>query len=186
MVATEQPSVKVGWQASDFELLSVDGNRYRLSEFTGANGTVVMFICNHCPYVQAIADRIARDAEELKSYGVASIAVMPNDVETYPTDSFEHMKKFAAQHGFGFPYVIDDTQTVAQAYDAVCTPDFFGFDSDLKLQYRGRLDSSRHQPAAAGARRELFEAMVEVSRTGKGPAQQNASIGCSIKWRDAA
>lgn len=186
MVATEQPSIDVGWQAPDFELLGVDENHYHLSEIKGANGTVVMFICNHCPYVQAIADRIARDSQELKSHGVESIAVMPNDIETYPTDSFDHMKDFAAKHGFGFPYVIDETQTVAQAYDAVCTPDFFGFNGDLQLQYRGRLDSSRNQPAAADARRELFEAMVEISRTGKGPAKQNASIGCSIKWRDAA
>jgi peroxiredoxin len=186
MVATETPPIEIGWQASEFELSGIDGNRYRLSEIKGSAGTIVMFICNHCPYVQAIADRIARDCEQLKSINVASIAVMPNDTDTYPADSLPRMKEFAEKHNFGFPYVIDETQAIARAYDAVCTPDFFGFDGDLQLQYRGRLDSSRNQPAAADARRELYEAMVEISLAGKGPAQQSASIGCSIKWRDAA
>ncbi len=186
MVATHQPLVDYGRMAPDFDLLGVDGNSYRLSEIKGTGGTVVMFICNHCPYVKAIGDRIARDCEELKQYGVASIAVMPNDTVTYPEDAFEHMKGFAKQFNFGFPYVIDETQEIGKAYGAVCTPDFFGFNADLKLQYRGRLDSSKNQPAAVDARRELFEAMVEISRSGIGPAEQIASIGCSIKWRDAA
>jgi peroxiredoxin len=186
MVATETPSVDIGWQALDFDLPGIDGKQYRLSEIKGSAGTVVMFICNHCPYVQAIADRIARDCEELRSYDIASIAVMPNDTDAYSADSLPHMKEFAAKYNFGFPYVVDETQAVARAYDAVCTPDFFGFNGDLQLQYRGRLDSSRNQPAAPDARRELFEAMLEIGRAGKGPAQQSASIGCSIKWRAAA
>ena len=186
MVATETPSVEIGWQASDFELPGVDGKQYRLSEIKGSAGTVVMFICNHCPYVQAIADRIARDCEELRSYDIASIAVMPNDTDVYSADSLPRMKEFAAKYNFGFPYVIDETQAIARAYDAVCTPDFFGFNGDLQLQYRGRLDSSRNQPAAPDAHRELFEAMLKIGRAGTGPAHQNASIGCSIKWRAAA
>lgn len=186
MVATHQPLIDYGRKAPDFDLLGIDGNRYRLSEIKGTGGTVVMFICNHCPYVKAIADRITRDCEELKMHDVASIAVMSNDTVSHPDDSFANMKKFAAQFNFCFPYVIDETQEVGRAYDAVCTPDFFGFNSDLRLQYRGRLDSSRNQPAAVDARRELFEAMVAISHSGNGPAEQNASIGCSIKWRDAA
>ena len=186
MVATETPPVDIGWQASDFELLGVDGKQHRLSEIKGSAGTVVMFICNHCPYVQAIADRIARDCEELKPFGIASIAIMSNDTNEYSADSLPRMKEFASKYNFGFPYVIDQTQTIARAYDAVCTPDFFGFNGDLQLQYRGRLDSSRNQPAALDAHRELFEAMLEIYRTNKGPAQQFSSIGCSIKWRAVA
>ena len=172
-----------GWKAPDFGLPGVDGKRYRLTNIRGENGTVVMFICNHCPYVKAVIDRIVRDCGELADRGVASIAVMSNDTGAYPADSFDRMKEFAAEHRFGFPYVIDETQDVARAYDAVCTPDFFGFNMDLELQYRGRLDHSGRAPAAADARRELYEAMAGIAETGNGPAEQTASIGCSIKWR---
>ncbi len=182
MVATAPPLCDLGAKAPDFDLLGVDGRHYALKDVKGPNGTLVMFICNHCPYVKAILERIVRDAKELQSHGVSSIAIMPNDPKAYPEDSFDNMKRVAKRYGFPFPYVIDETQETARAYGAVCTPDFFGYDRDLKLQYRGRLDASRTSPVP-GARRELFEAMVEVARTGKGPAEQHASLGCSIKWR---
>jgi peroxiredoxin len=186
MVAERPPVCDFGWKAPDFELPGTDGRRYRLSRIRGENGTLVMFICNHCPYVRAVIDRIVRDCRELEPFGIASIAVMSNDTDAYPADSFEKMKEFAAENGFTFPYVIDESQDVARAYGAVCTPDFFGFNKDLELQYRGRLDSSGREPAAADVRRELFDAMVQIAETGRGPAEQVASIGCSIKWRQAA
>lgn len=144
-----------------------------------------MFICNHCPYVQAILDRLIRDCRALQAEGVGSIAIMSNDVTAYPEDSPAHMRSLATRLALPFPYVYDETQAVARAYGAVCTPDFFGFNADLQLQYRGRLDASERQPGAVEARRELFEAMQEIARSGKGPREQSASIGCSIKWRQA-
>ena len=174
-----------GWKAPDFELKGTDGAMHALSDLRGKNGTLVMFICNHCPYVKAIADRIARDAADLAALGVSTVAIISNDVAAYPADSFENMIRFAEQHGFGFPYLIDETQEVARAYDAVCTPDFFGFDAELGLQHRGRLDESRASPVE-GARRDLFEAMKQVAETGHGPKEQVASMGCSIKWKPAA
>lgn len=142
-----------------------------------------MFICNHCPYVQAVIQRIVRDAKELALHGVGSIAIMSNDVGAYPEDGFVNMVKLAHDLAFPFPYVIDETQDVARDYGAVCTPDFFGFNQQLELQYRGRLDASRRETAPADARRELFEAMLQIARTGEGPRVQTPSIGCSIKWR---
>ncbi|TVR98789.1 MAG: thioredoxin family protein [Rhodospirillales bacterium] len=183
MAAAEQPVCNFGWRAPDFTLPDADGRLHTLEQLKGANGTLVMFICNHCPYVKAVADRLARDAHALQALGVGVVAIMPNDYETYPDDAPERMKEFARIHGFQFPYLVDRTQQVARAYDAVCTPDFFGFNADLRLQYRGRLDESGRAPASAGARRELFEAMRQVAETGKGPGEQTASIGCSIKWR---
>jgi len=184
MPALVPPICDFGWKAPDFRLADADGNRVALSDARGANGTLVMFICNHCPYVRAVADRIARDACDLRDLGVGVVAIMPNDFVPYPDDAPEKMKAFAADHGFTFPYLIDATQDVARAYDAVCTPDFFGFNADLELQYRGRLDESRNAPAASGARRELYEAMAQIARTGSGPREQAASMGCSIKWRE--
>ncbi len=183
MVATETPVCNFGWKAPDFELPGVDGKRHRLADLRGERATLVMFICNHCPYVKAVLDRIIRDARELADYGVASVAINSNDPAVYAEDSFENMVRIAREKGFPFPYLFDETQEVAKAYGAVCTPDFFGFDADLGLQYRGRLDESGMTPVP-GARRELFEAMVQIAETGKGPAQQTPSIGCSIKWRD--
>ena len=171
-----------GWKAPDFRLKGTDGAEHSLADLRGPNGTLVMFICNHCPYVKAIADKISRDTAELAAFGVSSIAIMSNDTEAYPADSFDNMIRFAATHNFNFPYLIDETQQVARIYDAVCTPDFFGFDSDLGLQYRGRLDESRASPVE-GARRDLFEAMKQVAETGDGPREQIASMGCSIKWK---
>jgi len=182
MAALNPPPVETGWSAQDFKLKGTDGKTYSLADAKGPKGLVVMFICNHCPFVQAIADKLARDMKELASLGVGTIAIMSNDVENYPEDSFDNMKKFKAAHGFAFPYVIDETQAVAKAYDAVCTPDFFGFDANFKLQYRGRLDDSGMQKKEGGER-ELLAAMKQVAETGRAPAKQNASIGCSIKWR---
>ena len=183
MVATEPPVCDFGWKAPGFDLPGVDGARHRLDDLHGANGTVVMFICNHCPYVKAVLDRMVRDARELAGHGVASVAISSNDPRAYPEDSFENMGRVARDKDFPFPYLFDESQDVARAYGALCTPDFYGFNGALELQYHGRLDESRMQ-AAPGARRELFEAMVEVARSGKGPAEQVASIGCSIKWRE--
>lgn len=183
MTALETPICDFGWKPPDFSLKGVDGKTYSLADIRGPNGTLVMFICNHCPYVKAIAERMVTDVGQLASIGIGAIAVMPNDTGKVPEDSFDNMKTFAAEHNFGFPYVIDDTQETARAYDAVCTPDFFGFDGDLGLQYRGRLDESGRNPAPAGARRELLDAMRGVADTGHGPEHQTASMGCSIKWR---
>ncbi len=185
-MAEATPIGTFGWKAVDFSLPGVDGKRYSLQDVAGPKGTLVMFICNHCPYVRAVADRIVRDVAELSAKGIGAVAIMSNDTDTYRDDSFENMKIFAAQHGFTFPYVIDETQEVARAYDAVCTPDFFGFNAALELRYRGRLDASGARPGPADARRELFEAMSQISETGQGPAVQQASLGCSIKWRAAA
>lgn len=181
-MAAQTPICDFGWQAPDFNLEGVDGKRYGLADVRGAKGTLVMFICNHCPYVHAVIDRIVREVAALKDLGIGAVAIMSNDTEAYPQDSFDNMKRFAEQHHFNFPYLIDPTQEVARAYDAVCTPDFFGFDKDLGLQYRGRLDESKRS-AAPGARRELYEAMVQIAETGAGPKDQVPSMGCSIKWR---
>lgn len=185
MAAMTTPICNFGWKAVDFDLLGIDGKRYTISDVSGTNGTLVMFLCNHCPFVKAVIDRIVSDVEELKARGIGAVGIMPNDTQKYPADSFENMKAFAAEHRFGFPYVIDDTQKIARAYDAICTPDFFGFNADLELQYRGRLDESRMEPVA-GAKRELLEAMIRIAETGKGPEDQLPSMGCSIKWREAA
>ena len=169
-------------KAHPFDLAGVDGKRHTLDSARGPNGLVVMFICNHCPYVKAVLDRIIRDCRELARHGIGSIAIMSNDPSDYPEDSFDNMKRIAAEKRFPFPYVLDETQDVARAYDAVCTPEFFGFDRNLELQYHGRLDASRRD-AVPNARRELYEAMVEVARSGKGPREQHPSVGCTIKWR---
>jgi len=181
-MAAQTPVCDFGWKAVDFSLPGVDGRTYNLADVRGPRGTLIMFICNHCPYVKAVIDRIVRDCRELEAHGIKSLAIMSNDTDSYPDDSFDNMKRFAEQHAFPFPYVIDETQQVARAYDAVCTPDFFGFDADLGLQYRGRLDASKVQPVP-NAPRELFDAMVRIAETGRGPTEQVPSMGCSIKWK---
>jgi peroxiredoxin len=183
MAATETPVCDFGASASDFSLPDTRGKTWTLADCRGENGTLVMFICNHCPFVKAVLDRIVRDARELDALGVRCVAIMSNDPAQYPEDSPEQMARIAQQHDFPFPYLIDATQQVAKAYGAVCTPDFFGYNADLDLQYRGRLDASRVEPAPPDTRRELFEAMSAIAKTGHGPAEQVASIGCSIKWR---
>mgnify|MGYP003395045014 CR=1 FL=1 len=182
MVSLQPPLCDFGWKAPDFDLLGVDGVRYTLTNAAGKNGLLVMFICNHCPYVKSIRDRIVRDTLELKAQGINSIAIMSNDPADYAEDSFENMRAIAQQYAYPFPYVIDETQQIAKSYGAVCTPDFFGFNAKLELQYRGRLDASRKE-AAPDASRDLFNAMLQVAQTGAGPLEQVASMGCSIKWK---
>lgn len=185
MVSLETPVCDFGVPAVDFSLPGVDGKTWTLQDCRGENGVLVMFICNHCPYVKSVRERIVRDTRELLQHGVKSVAIMSNDPSDYPEDSFDNMRRIAEQFGFPFPYLLDESQQVAKAYGAVCTPDFFGYNADLELQYRGRLDASRKDAAPADARRDLFEAMVEVAASGRGPSQQIPSMGCSIKWRDA-
>ena len=182
MVTTTTQVCNFGWRAAEFDLPGVDGRRHTLASTRGANGLLVMFICNHCPYVKAVIDRIVRDCSELAAHGIGSVAIMSNDPAQYAEDSFENMQRVARERGFTFPYLLDATQGVARAYGAVCTPDFFGFNAQLELQYRGRLDESR-TTLVPDARRDLYEAMKQVARTGEGPREQIASVGCSIKWR---
>jgi peroxiredoxin len=183
MASLETPVCDFGWKAPDFDLPGTDGKRYRLADLCGPKGLLVMFICNHCPYVKAIRDRLVRDCRELHALGIHSAAIMANDPADYPEDSFDNMKKIAEEFAYPFPYLWDETQEIAKSYGAVCTPDFFGFNADLELQYRGRLDASRKEAAPADARRDLFEAMKEVALTGQGPRVQIPSMGCSIKWK---
>ena len=171
-----------GWKALDFQLPATDGKSYALADIRGEKGTVIVFICNHCPYVRSVIDRIVRDASDLAAHGMRTVAISSNDVVAYPANSFDNMKIFATEHRLPFPYLFDESQAVARAYDAICTPDFFGFDANLGLQYRGRLDASG-RTAVPGARRELFEAMTRIAETGEGPRDQTPSIGCSIKWK---
>ena len=182
MVSLTTPPGRLGADAPAFDLPGIDGKRHTLDSSRGPNGLVVMFICNHCPYVKAIVDKIVRDARDLAAAGVGCIAVMSNDPTEYPEDSFANMQAVAARHGFGFPYVVDATQEVARAYGAVCTPDFFGFDRELRLVYRGRLDASGRSPDPTAVR-ELCPAMLAVARGEPAPAVQHPSIGCSIKWK---
>lgn len=183
MVSTPTPVCDFGWPAPDFELPGTDGQRHSLKSISGEKGLLVMFICNHCPYVKAVLDRIVRDARELKQLGINCIAIMSNDPAEYPEDSWENMVKIAREMDFPFPYVLDETQAVAKAYGAVCTPDFFGFNGQLQLQYRGRLDASRKEAAPPDVPRDLFNAMKLIAETGLGPREQIPSIGCSIKWK---
>lgn len=184
-MAATPPVCDFDWPAPDFELPGTDGGTYRLADIAGENGTLVMFICNHCPYVLAVLDRIIRDARDLKELGIGVAAICSNDAESYPADSFENMRKMAEEHAFPFPYLHDEDQSVARSYGAACTPDFFGFNRDLGLQYRGRLDASRNKAGPADLRRDLFEAMKQIAETGRGPADQIPSMGCSIKWKAA-
>jgi len=183
MVSTPSPICNFGWDAPDFDLPATDGKRHSLASVRGENGLLVMFICNHCPYVKAVLDRIVRDASELKQLGINCIAIMSNDPAEYPEDSWENMARIAKDMDFPFPYAFDETQEVAKAYGAVCTPDFFGFNNRLELQYRGRLDASRKEAAPVDVPRDLFNAMKQVAETGQGPREQIPSIGCSIKWK---
>ena len=182
MVRMETPICDFGWKAPDFALPATDGITYSLKDVAGPNGLLVMFICNHCPYVKAVIDRIVRDVTELKTLGIGTIAIMSNDATEYPEDSFDNMRLLAEKLGFPMPYVLDASQDIAKTYGAVCTPDFFGFNRNLELQYRGRLDASRKETAPADVRRDLFEAMKQVAETQQGPAEQIPSMGCSIKW----
>jgi thiol-disulfide isomerase/thioredoxin len=180
-MATTAPAAELGWQAPDFQLRGTDGQWHRLTELAGARGTVVAFICNHCPYVKAVLPRLVRDARELAAHGVNVIAINANDAVAYPDDSFERMVELARD--WPFPYLHDETQQTAREFGAVCTPDFFGLDGHLRLRYRGRLDASLKATADSDAPRELFDAMCMIAESGQGPAQQHPGMGCSIKWR---
>jgi peroxiredoxin len=183
MVTLETPICDFGKKAIDFILPGVDGRTWSLQQAMGEKGLLIMFICNHCPYVKAVQERIVRDARELRQFGIESVAIMANDTAEYPEDSFDNMKLFAERLNFSFPYLLDETQEVAKQYDAVCTPDFFGYNANYELQYRGRLDASRKETAPADTRRDLFEAMKLIAETGHGPQEQIPSMGCSIKWK---
>ena len=182
-MAVSPPVCDFGWKAPDFTLPGTDGRDWSLGQIAGPKGALVMFLCNHCPYVQAVLDRILRDARDLQALGIGVVAISSNDAAAYPEDSFDKMRELARAKEFPFPYLHDESQAVARAYNAICTPDFFGLDAGGRLQYRGRLDASGRAPGPVDARRELYEAMKLVAETGSGPADQVASIGCSIKWK---
>lgn len=183
MALTRTPVCDFGAAAPDFSLPGVDGRVWTRDDCRGPNGLLVMFICNHCPYVQAINEKLVRDTRELQQHGIGSVGIMSNDTDKYPDDSFENMVAAAKRLDYPFPYLLDETQEVARSYGAVCTPDFYGYNADLELQYRGRLDETSPGRKNENAERELFQAMEQVAQTGKGPSVQIASMGCSIKWR---
>ncbi len=178
----DTPVCDFGQPSHDFTLRDANGAAHRFQDHLGPRGILLAFICNHCPYVKAIADRLGADARILMDEGVGVLAIMSNDYHSYPADAPEHMLRFAAAHEFAFPYLIDEDQSVARAYGAVCTPDFFGYNGDGRLQYRGRLDDAKMGDATDRVP-ELLNAMRRIAETGAGPRQQTASMGCSIKWR---
>lgn len=184
-MATQAPVCDFGTPAPDFTLPGTDGKTYSFADIAGPNGTVIVFICNHCPFVLGIIDRLAADAEALRAEGIGFAAICANDASSHPADSFEKMQEFARDHALPFPYLHDESQAVARAYGAVCTPDFFGYNAKGALQYRGRLDAYGKKPRPAEAPRELVEAMQEIARSGQGPQEQTPSMGCSIKWKAA-
>lgn len=182
-MATQTSVCDFGCPAADFRLPGIDGRTWTLADVRGPRGTLIMFLCNHCPYVKSAIDRIVTVCDELARIGIGAAGIVSNDPVAYPDDSFTNMQAFAERHRFGFPYLQDESQDVAKSYDAACTPDFFGFNADLKLQYRGRLDAGRTERPPAGAPRDLFEAMSMIAQTGNGPREQIPSMGCSIKWK---
>ena len=182
-MSVNAPNKELGWKAPDFKLLSIDDNFYSLDDLKGKKGTVIAFICNHCPYVIKIADRLSQEALQLNKIGVSTIAIMSNDVFSYPEDSFENMKLFSKKFNFTFPYLYDETQNIARNYGAVCTPDIFGFNQSLELMYRGRIDSGVMNSKNSEIKRELYHAMVQIKNEGVGPKEQLNSFGCSIKWK---
>lgn len=184
MALLETPEANTGEKAPDFNLKNIDGTLLSLDDVKGEKGTVVAFICNHCPYVKAIIDRLVATAKLLEESGIKTVAIMPNDTENYPQDSFENMKKFAEENNFSFPYLIDETQGIARAYGAVCTPDIFGLNADNEIQYRGRVDSAGKDPVTDDTIPELVLAMEDIAKTGSFDGQQYPSMGCSIKWRN--
>jgi peroxiredoxin len=187
-MALQMPTIdaELGKAAPAFTLPATDGKTYSLSDVAGRDGTVVVFICNHCPYVRAVAGRMVADAKTLMAEGIGFVAISSNDVEAFPEDSFDRMKAFAEKHGFPFAYLYDESQHVARLYGALCTPDFFGINREGTIEYRGRLDEGRKDQPAPGAKRELLDAMRLIAKTGKGPAEQVPSVGCSMKWKDDA
>ena len=182
MVLTKTPICNFGEKPHSFSLKGVDDKIYKLEDCLGDKGTVIMFICNHCPYVKAIIKNIVEDSNNLKNLGVKAIAIMSNDTKNYPDDSFDKMKEFAKDNKFNFPYVIDETQEIAKKFGAVCTPDFFGYNSNNELQYRGRMRELKELKPVSDDESDLFKAMKLIAQTGKGPKNQIPSMGCNIKW----
>jgi len=180
----QTPICDFGQKAHDFQLKSTDNKIISLNDIKGENGTLIMFICNHCPYVKAVTKDIVEDCKKLKNLGVNSVAICANDAENYPEDSFDNMILFAKKNQFDFPYLNDETQEIARTYDAVCTPDFFGYNKDLGLQYRGRLRELKNLVPVRDGESDLFKAMKQISETGKGPENQTPSAGCGIKWKN--
>ena len=178
------PICDFGQKAKDFNLKSTDNKMISLNDIKGKNGTLIMFICNHCPYVKAVTKDIVEDCKKLKDIGINSVAICENDSENYPEDSFDNMIEFAKKNQFNFPYLIDDTQEIAKIYNAVCTPDFFGYNNNLELQYRGRLRELKNLVPVRESESDLFKAMKQIADTGKGPENQIPSAGCSIKWKN--
>ncbi len=183
-MAIQTPICDFGQKAHDFDLKSTDNKIISLNDIKGENGTLIMFICNHCPYVKAVTKDIVEDCNELKKIGINSVAICANDSENYPEDSFENMIEFSKKNQFGFPYLIDETQEIARTYDAVCTPDFFGYNKNLELQYRGRLRELKNLVPVRSGESDLLKAMKQIAKTGKGPESQSPSAGCSIKWKN--
>ena len=183
MALTKTPICDFNLHAIDFKLKSVENTVLSLNDIKGENGTLIMFICNHCPYVKAIQSKLVEDARKLLEVGIKSVAIMSNDPQDYPEDSFENMKKISEKYNYPFPYLFDETQEVAKTYDAVCTPDFFGYNKSLELQYRGRFDETGMTPSKNKSNHDLLEAMIMVAKTSKGPQKQIPSMGCSIKWK---
>jgi peroxiredoxin len=183
-MAIQTPICDFGQKAHDFDLKSTDNKMISLNDIKGENGTLVMFICNHCPYVKAVTKDIVEDCNELKKIGINSVAICANDSENYPEDSFENMIEFSKKNQFGFPYLVDETQEIARTYDAVCTPDFFGYNKNLELQYRGRLRELKNLVPVRSGESDLLKAMKQIAKTGKGPESQSPSAGCSIKWKN--
>tara|TARA_B110001450_G_scaffold75049_1_gene71536 strand:+ start:177 stop:731 length:555 start_codon:yes stop_codon:yes gene_type:complete len=176
------PICDFGQGAKNFELKSTENTVVRLNDVKGENGSLIMFICNHCPYVKVIIEDIVIDCKNLKKLGIKSLAICSNDSINYPEDSFDKMIKFSKKHSFSFPYLIDETQEVARKYDAVCTPDFFGYNKDLELQYRGRIRKLKNLKPVRDGESDLYKAMKQISETGLGPKEQIPSMGCGIKW----
>ena len=184
MALTKTPVCDFGKKAEDFKLKSINNKLITLNDVKGEKATLIMFICNHCPYVKAVTKDIVEDCKKLKNLGINSVAICANDAENYPEDSFNNMILFAKKNQFDFPYLVDETQEIARTYDAVCTPDFFGYNKDLELQYRGRLRELKNLVPVRDGESDLFKAMKQISETGKGPEQQTPSAGCSIKWKN--
>jgi peroxiredoxin len=182
MTLTKTPICDFGKKAENFQLKSTDNKIISLNDIKGKNGTLIMFICNHCPYVKAVIEDIVNDTNALKKEGINSVAIMSNDTKNYPEDSFENMIKFSNEHKFNFPYLIDKDQEIAKKYNAICTPDFFGYNTKLELQYRGRMRELRDLKKISSGESDLKKAMDLISTTGNGPKNQFPSMGCSIKW----
>ena len=179
----QTPICDFGQKAIPFELKSTDNKILSLNDIKGENGTLIMFICNHCPYVKAVIQNIVEDCKKLEDNGIKSVAICSNDVKNYPEDSFDNMIKFSKNHNFNFPYLFDETQEVAKGYGAVCTPDFFGYNKNLELQYRGRLRELKNLVPVRDGESDLFRGMKQIAETNKGPENQIPSAGCGIKWK---